>query len=112
MSSRKNLGLRQIQKIPVQFSTEYSKQMVGGLTLHGLRFGAFNGDFDLAFVCQQRPGGLVRRLLLIQLLLQHLQLVGQFNLPVALLLHREQSGQSKGHQSNYEAVQHKVSQRF
>lgn len=55
-------------------------------TLHRLRLGALDGHFDLALVGQQRPGGLVGGFLLLQLLLQHLQLVGQINLLVAHLL--------------------------
>lgn len=57
-----------------------------GFTLHGLRLGTLDGHFDLALVSQESPGGLMRGLLLLQLLLQHLQLVGQINLFVTLLL--------------------------
>lgn len=65
---------------------ELRKRLGDGFTLHGLRLCALDGDFDLALVSQQGPGRLMRGLLLLQLLLQHLQLVGQINLFVTLLL--------------------------
>lgn len=65
---------------------EVGERLGGGLTLHGLWLCALNGHFDLALVGQLCPGCLMRGLLLLQLLLQHLQLVGQINLFVALLL--------------------------
>lgn len=62
------------------------KRLGAKFTLHGLWLCALDGHFDLALVCQESPGGFMRGFLLLQLLLQHLQLVGQINLFVALLL--------------------------
>lgn len=55
-------------------------------TLHRLRFGSFNGLADFALVSKSSFCGLVCRLLLLQTLLQHLQLIGHVNLVIALLL--------------------------
>ena len=66
----------------------------GPRTLGGLGLGPLDGLCDLALVGQPGPGGLVGGLLLLQALLQHLQLVGQVDLLVALLLQREGRGQS------------------